>query len=186
MDVSIPEKMSAAVIDQYGGPEVLHLAALPVPVPKRNEVLIRLESAGIGVWDPAIRAGEFKMGEHEFPEIIGNDGAGQVVAVGEGVTRFRPGDRVYAFSQAGGFYAEFVAVKEDNVAPLPRGLDPFEAGALGADGITALRGLEELGLRARESLVIFGASGGIGHLAIQLAKRKHARVLAVASGDDGV
>jgi NADPH:quinone reductase-like Zn-dependent oxidoreductase len=187
MDVSIPDKMSAAVIDRYGGPEVLHLDAQPVPVPKRNEVLIRLEAAGIGVWDPAVRAGDLKMKDEQFPEIIGNDGAGRVVAVGEGVTRFRPGAKVYAFSMAGGFYAEFVAVKEDNVAPLPHGMDPLEAGALGADGVTALRGLEDnLRVKPRETLAIFGASGGIGHLAVQLAKRKHARVIAVASGSDGV
>ena len=188
MDVSIPEKMSAAVIDRFGGPEVLHLDALPVPVPKRNEVLIRVEAAGIGVWDPEVRSGDVKMKEpDEFPEVIGNDGAGRVVAVGESVTRFRPGDRVYGYSMDGGFYAEFVAVKEDNVAPMPRGMDPLEAGALGADGITALRGLEDtLRLKPRETVAIFGASGGIGHLAVQLAKRKHARVIAVASGPDGV
>jgi NADPH2:quinone reductase len=187
MDVSIPEKMSAAVIDRFGGPEVLHLDAVPVPVPKRNEVLIRVEAAGIGVWDPAVRSGDLQMKEPEFPEVIGNDGAGKVVAVGESVTRFRQGDRVYAFSMAGGFYAEFVAVKEDNVAPMPRGMDPLEAGALGADGITALRGLEDtLRLRPRETVAIFGASGGVGHLAVQLAKCKHARVIAVASGPDGV
>ncbi|HXT95734.1 MAG TPA: NADP-dependent oxidoreductase [Polyangia bacterium] len=187
MDVSIPETMSAAVIDRFGGPEEFHLQSVPVPVPKRNEVLIRLEAAGIGVWDPEIRSGDLKVGEDHFPEVIGNDGAGRVVAVGEGVTRFRPGDRVYAFSMTGGFYAEFVAVKEDNVAPIPRGMDPLEAGALGADGITALRGIEDqLRLRPHETVAIFGASGGIGHLAVQLAKRKHARVIAVASGSDGV
>ena len=187
MDVSIPEKMSAAVIDRFGGPEVLHLDALPVPVPERNEVLIRVEAAGIGVWDPAVRTGDLQTKEPEFPEVIGNDGAGRVVAVGESITRFRPGDRVYAFSMEGGFYAEFVAVKEDNVAPMPRGMDPLEAGALGADGITALRGLEDmLRIKPRETVAIFGASGGIGHLAVQLAKRKHARVIAVASGPDGV
>src|ERR1044072_794387 len=87
----------------------------------------------------------------------------------------------------GGFYAESVAVSEDNVAPIPPGVKPDEAGALGADGVTALRGLQdELRLAAGETLMIFGASGGIGHLAVQLAKRIGAKVLAVASGDDGV
>jgi NADPH2:quinone reductase len=187
MDASIPESMNAAVIDRYGGPEVLHLEALPVPEPQRNEVLIRVEAAGIGVWDPYVRAGELKMREHQFPEVIGNDGAGTVVAVGEGVSRFHRGDRVYASTEAGGFYAEYVAVDQDNVAPIPRGIDAQMAGALGADGVTALRGLEDqLGLRAGETLMIFGASGGVGHLAVQLAKRKGARVVAVASGSDGV
>ena len=187
MDASIPESMNAAVIDRYGGPEVLHLEALSVPEPKRNEVLIRVEAAGIGVWDPYVRSGQLKMREHQFPEIIGNDGAGTVVAIGTGVSRFQPGDRVYAFTEAGGFYAEYVTVDEDNVAFIPRGMDPGMAAALGADGITALRGLEDqLRLHPYETLMIFGASGGIGHLAVQLAKRKRARVVAVASGSDGV
>ena len=187
MDASIPEAMNAAVIERYGGPEVLHVEALPVPEPKRNEVLIRVEAAGIGVWDPYVRAGQLKMREHRFPEVIGNDGAGTVVAIGSTVTRFERGDRVYAFTESGGFYAEYVAVDEDNVAPIPSGMDPVMAGGLGADGITALRGLEDqLQLHPYETLMIFGASGGIGHLAVQLAKRKRARVVAVASGRDGV
>ncbi len=187
MDASIPESMHAAVIDRYGGPEVLHVEALPVPEPQRHEVLIRVEAAGIGVWDPYVRSGQLKMREHRFPEVIGNDGAGTVVAIGAGVSRFRRGDLVYAFTESGGFYAEYVAVDEDNVAPIPSGMDLRMAGALGADGITALRGLEDqLRLRPYETLMIFGASGGIGHLAVQLAKRKRARVVAVASGSDGV
>ena len=87
----------------------------------------------------------------------------------------------------GGFYAEYVAVTEDDVAPIPPGLNPREAGALGADGITALRGLDDtLHLETGQTLMIFGASGGIGHIAVQLAKRIGAKVLAVASGADGV
>src|SRR5262249_57766568 len=86
-----------------------------------------------------------------------------------------------------GFYAEYVAVHEENVAPIPKGLDPEEAGALGADGVTALRGLaDQLDLRPGERLMVFGASGGVGHIAVQLAKRMGAKVLAVASGPDGV
>jgi len=187
MDASIPDTMAAAVIDHYGGPEVLHLDSLPVPQPGRNQVLVRIDVAGIGVWDPYVRTGEFELAPPHFPEVIGNDGAGTVVAVGAGVTRFHPGDQVYAFSEAGGFYAEYAAVDEDNVAPIPSGLDREMAGALGADGLTALRGLEDqLQLEARQTVLIFGASGGVGHLAVQLAKRKRARVVAIASGPDGV
>ena len=119
--------------------------------------------------------------------MIGNDGAGMVVALGDAIKRFQVGDRVYAYTMRGGFYAEYVAVGEDEVALIPPGVGGDEAGALGADGITALRGLDdELRLRAGETLMIYGASGGIGHLAVQLAKRIGARVLAVASGADGV
>jgi NADPH:quinone reductase-like Zn-dependent oxidoreductase len=88
---------------------------------------------------------------------------------------------------AGGFYAEYTKLNEDNAAPIPKGLSAKEAGALGADGITALRGLDDqLELQPGQSLMIIGASGGIGHLAVQLAKRMGARVFAVASRPDGV
>jgi NADPH:quinone reductase len=187
MNPSIPERMKAAAIDRFGGPEVIHTRSLPVPRPGPYEVLIRLGTAGIGVWDPYVREGEIPTRESQFPRVMGNDGAGTVVAVGDRVTRFRVGERVYAYSMDGGFYAEYVAVNEDNVAPIPPGVHPDEAGALGADGVTALRGLDdELRLEADERLMVFGASGGIGHIAVQLAKRIGAKVLAVASGADGV
>jgi NADPH:quinone reductase-like Zn-dependent oxidoreductase len=188
MNTSIPQVMKAAAIDRFGGPAVLKLKSLPVPRPKAREVLIRLETAGIGVWDPEVRAGDVELGpKRKFPRIIGNDGAGTVVAVGSAVKRFNVGDRVYAFAYEGGFYAEYVAVPANDVARVPPGLSPREAGALGADGITALLGLDDtLRLEKGETVMIFGASGGIGHIAVQLAKRIGAKVLAVASKPDGV
>ncbi len=187
MQGTVPAQMRAAAIDRYGGPEVLHAETLPVPSPGPTQVVVRLDSAGVGVWDPAVRSGELELGSRTFPQVIGNDGAGEVVAAGDEVQRVRVGDRVYAYSFAGGFYAEYVAVDEDAVAPIPRGLSTEEAGVLGADGVTALRGLDDqLHLSAGQTLMIYGASGGIGHLAVQLAKRMGARVLAVASGPDGV
>jgi NADPH2:quinone reductase len=187
MQASIPAEMKAAAFDRYGGPEVLHTQTLPVPRPGRKQVLIRLDAAGIGVWDPYVRSGEFEIGPKRFPKVIGNDGAGEVVAVGDGVRRFRVGDPVYAYSMEGGFYAEYVALDEDEIAPIPKGLSAEQAGALGADGVTALHGLDDqLRLAAGQTLMIYGASGGIGHLAVQLAKRMGGRVLAVASGPDGV
>ena len=183
----IPKTMQAAAIDQYGGPEVLRTHVLPVPKPRSKEVLIRLEAAGIGVWDPEVRAGEFELGKKGFPKVLGNDGAGTVMAVGKGVRRVNVGDRVYAYGYEGGFYAQYVTAKEDETAIVPPNVPTEEAGALGADGVTALIGLEDkLELRPGQALMIFGASGGIGHLAVQLAKRMGARVLAVASGRDGV
>lgn len=187
MKPSIPDTMKAAAIDRFGGPEVIQTRSLPVPKPGANEVLIRLDTAGIGVWDPYFREGEVATADAPFPRVIGNDGAGTVVATGEHVTRYRIGEHVYAYSMDGGFYAEYVAVNEENVAPIPPGVKPDEAGALGADGVTALRGLEdELRLERGQTLMVFGASGGLGHLAVQLAKRIGAKVLAVASGADGV
>ncbi len=187
MQPSIPRYMKAAAFDRYGGPEVLHTETLPVPRLEPNQVLIRLDAAGIGVWDPEVRSGEIELGASGFPRVIGNDGAGEVVDVGDEVERFHVGDRVYAYSFDGGFYAEYVAAGEDAVAPIPPGLSAEEAGALGADGVTALRGLDDqLHLATGQSLMVYGASGGVGHLAVQLAKRMGARVLAVVSGDDGV
>jgi NADPH:quinone reductase-like Zn-dependent oxidoreductase len=187
MQTAIPQHMKAAAIDRFGGPEVLHTKTLPVPQPKPSQVLIRLDTAGIGVWDPYVRSGEVDLGGRRFPRVIGNDGAGEVVAVGDEVERFRVGDRVYAYSFEGGFYAEYIALEEDAIAPIPRGLSAEEAGALGADGVTALLGLDDqLHVAPGQTLMVYGASGGIGHLAVQLAKRMGARVLAAASGADGV
>src|SRR5262245_44888171 len=116
MQPAIPQQMKAAAIDKYGGPEVIHAEQLPVPKPSADEVLIRLDAAGVGAWDPAVRSGEFEIGERRFPKVIGNDGAGEIVAVGSRVKGLRPGDRVYAYSMGGGFYAEYAAVKQEEVA----------------------------------------------------------------------
>jgi NADPH:quinone reductase-like Zn-dependent oxidoreductase len=187
MTSSIPHEMKAAVIDRYGGPDVFHVQSMPVPSPGPNEILIELETSGIGVWDPYVREGELSEAPPHFPEIIGNDGAGTVAAVGADVKRHHVGDQVYAFTMKGGFYAEYIAVTEDDAAPIPLSMQIEEAGALGADGITALRGLDDqLHLRKNDKLMIFGASGGIGHIAVQLAKRMGVQVLAVASGNDGI
>jgi NADPH:quinone reductase-like Zn-dependent oxidoreductase len=187
MEPYIPETMKAAAIDRFGGPEVLRLHELPVPRPGSKKVLIRLETAGIGVWDAYVRSGAFEFGKSGFPKVLGNDGSGTVIAVGRGVDRAKIGDRVYAYAYEGGFYAQYVEVRQDETALAPANLPTEEAGALGADGVTALTGLEyELKLREGENLLIFGASGGIGHMAVQLAKRMGVRVLAVASGKDGV
>jgi NADPH:quinone reductase-like Zn-dependent oxidoreductase len=187
MNAATPVMMKAAAIERFGGPGVFRLRTLSVPRPKANEVLIKLDTAGIGVWDPDAREGELDLGNDGFPQIIGNDGAGTVAAVGARVERFRRGDRVYAYTMTGGFYAEYVTVKQDQVAHVPPGVRRDEAGGLGAVGITALRGLDDqLHVKRGQRLMIFGASGGIGHVAVQLAKRMGARVFAIASGPDGV
>lgn len=187
MSTSIPQTMKAAAFDHFGGPEVLRTQSLPVPSPRDDQILVQVEVSGVGVWDPEVREGQFEMGDGSFPRVIGNDGAGTVVAVGERVRRFSLGDRVYGYTMDGGFYAEYIALAEDNAARVPAGLRTDQAGALGADGVTALSGLEDqLDLEAGETVMIYGASGGIGHLALQLALRLGAKVLAVASGPDGV
>jgi NADPH:quinone reductase-like Zn-dependent oxidoreductase len=185
--------MQAVAIDRFGGIETLTPRTLPVPEVGPDEVLIRVEAAGVGVWDPFEREGGFAkvyQTHAKFPYVLGTDGAGTVAAVGERVRGFTQGDRVYAISLAnpkGGFYAQYAAVKADDVSKIPGKLSTEQAGAMAVDAMTALRGLDDtLGLKAGESVMIFGASGGIGHLAVQLASRMGARAFAVASGDDGV
>jgi len=193
MNATVPNQMHAAAIDRFGGPEEIATHTLAVPQIGPGEILIRVETAGVGVWDPMEREGEMQEmmgGSPHFPHILGSDGAGTVAAVGGDVTRFRVGDRVYGFglgNEKGGFYAEYVALNAENASCIPGSLSIEQAGAMPFDAMTALRGLEdELRLKRGESILIFGASGGIGHIAVQLAKRMGARVLAVASGDDGV
>ena len=190
---TLSKTMQAVAIDQFGGPEIMKVRDIPVPELGTDEVLIHVEAAGVGVWDPFEREGGFAemLGtKPRFPYVIGSEGAGTVVDVGKQVDQFQPGDRVYAVALGnpkGGFNAEYTAVKADTVSHVPDDLTTEQAGVMPVDAITALRGLDDtLHLKPGESLMIFGASGGIGHLAIQLAKRLGARVLAVASGEDGV
>jgi NADPH:quinone reductase len=185
--------MRAVVIDGFGGPEQLQERQLPVPSPGRGQVLIRLEAAGVGSWDPFEREGgyaEMQGTSPPFPYVLGSEGAGTIAAIGDGVTSRAVGEQVFAASflnPMGGFYAEYVCVDADLVAPIPAGMRTSQAAVMGGVGMTALRGLQEaLGVRSGETLLVHGASGPMGHLAVQLGKRLGARVLAVASGEDGV
>lgn len=190
MPMKVPETMRAAAIDRFGGPAVLKLQTLPVPVPEANEVLIAVHTAGVGGWDADIRSGWWPFGRPRFPVVLGTDGSGTVAAVGSRVRRFRRGQEVYSYSwnnPKGGFYAEYVTVPAENVATVPKVLDLRRAGAIGATGLTALQGVDDaLHLHERQSVIIHGASGGVGTLAVQFAKLRGARVLASASGRDGV
>jgi NADPH:quinone reductase-like Zn-dependent oxidoreductase len=187
------QTMSAVALDNFGGPEALKIQELPIPQIEAQEVLIRVEAAGVGAWDPFEREGRFVeiLGmKPTFPYVLGTDGAGTIAAVGKDVSRLKEGDRVYAAelgNPKGGFYAQYTAVKADNTSLIPGHLSIEQAAVLPTDGLTALTGLEKvLGLKSGDSLMVFGASGGIGHLALQLAKRIGAKVFAIASGDDGV
>jgi len=187
------QTMRAVAIDEFGGIDKMKPRKLPVPEVAADEILVRVDTAGVGVWDPFEREGRFakEFGiKANFPHVLGTDGAGTVEAVGGDVHNLKRGDRVYGInlmSPKGGFYAEYAVIKANNAATIPQALSTREAGVLAVDGVTALDGLDKtLKLKAGESVLILGASGGIGHLAVQLAKRMKARVLAVASGQDGV
>jgi NADPH2:quinone reductase len=186
----LPETMQAMAIDRTGGPEVLTPHRLPVPKLNPNEVLIAVNTAAVAVWDLDIRQRLAYMKKPQLPFVMGSDGAGSIAAIGSSVTRFKVGDAVYSYSwdnPKGGFYAEYIAVPADRVALLPKGLGLKEAGALGASGTTALSGIDRaLHIKRGETLIIHGASGAVGTLAIQFAKLRGAKVLATASGEEGM
>lgn len=177
--------MKAAAIDHFGSPAALKLRLVPSPKAGSGEVLIALHAAGVGVWDTEMRGGWWPGKRPKFPLVLGTDGAGTVAALGPGVRRFRMGQQVWAYeflNHKGGFYAEHVVVKADNVGRVPRRLDLVHAGASAVTGLTALQGIDDhLRLRKGETVLIFGATGAVGTLAIQFAKRHSACVIATAS-----
>lgn len=187
-DGAVPATMRAVAIDAFGGPERLVVHDVAVPALDRNDVLVRVDTAGVGVWDAKMRRGSFMRGR-EFPIVLGAEGSGAIAALGDDVRGLRLGDAVYGYAygdKKGGFYAEYVALSAEHVAPMPTSLDFREAGAIPVTGITALAGIDDvLGLRAGQTVLVHGATGGVGTIAVQLAKRRGARVVATANGGEG-
>lgn len=180
--------MKAAAIDRFGPPSVLKLRELPVPEIDDDEVLVRLAVAGVGFWDAKIRDGTWAEGKLSFPLVLGTDGAGVVQQRGASVRRVAVGDKVWAYSYdnpKGGFYAEYVAVDANDVARIPRLFDFLQAGASAVTALTAVQGIDDhLEVKRSETVLIFGASGAVGTLALQFAKRRGARVFGTGSGDE--
>jgi NADPH2:quinone reductase len=183
--MKLPTTMKAAVIDRFGPPERLTLRTMPLPELGPREVLIAVHTAGVGVWDAKMRDGTWAEGNLNMPLILGTDGSGIVAAVGSRVHRFRVGQRVWAYAYQnpkGGFYAEYVAVDGDQVGRPPRRLDLLHAGAGMVTGLTAQQGIDDvLGVHRGETVLVFGATGAVGTLAVQFARRLRARVLGTAS-----
>lgn len=184
---AIPAVMEAAAVDRFGRPAVLTLHELPVPKLGAREVLIELHASGVGTWDASVRDGSWRpYGRPRFPLVPGTDGAGVIVSRGARASRFLRGERVWACDYAnpkGGFYAEYVAVDVDHAGRVPRHMGMLEAGAGATTGLTALQGIEDhLKVRAEETVLIFGASGAVGTLAVTFAKYRRAKVLGTASG----
>ena len=173
--------MRAAAIEEFGGSDKLQLLDLPTPEPGVEEVLIRVHAAGVGPWDVMSRQGVF--GDREFPFIPGFEPAGVVEAVGAEVLDFSEGDEVYAYRFPGGGYAEYVAASQDITARKPASLSFEEAAGVPVAGTTAHQGLvDELGIQEGETVLITGASGGVGSMAVQIAANiLGARVIGTAS-----
>ncbi len=172
----------AVAIDRFGGLDQLAVHDLPKPQPAADEVLIRVQAAGVGIWDSLQRQGEFSPDVPEFPLVLGAECSGVIERVGAGVTTLHEGDAVYAyFSGKQGAYAQYVAVKAGAVAVKPASLSFIEAAAVPVDAITAHQAIvDELKLKPDEWLFVAGAAGGVGNIAVQIAVLIGARVIATA------
>lgn len=177
--------MRAAFIRRTGPPEVIQYGELPKPIPRENELLVRVEAVSVNPIDTYIRSGRVPM-NLPMPFIIGCDFAGTVEAVGEKVIRFRPGDRVWGSNQGllgrQGTFAEYITVHEQWAYPLPEKVGPETAAAAALVGITAHLGLfREARLRSGEWIAVSGASGAVGSMVVQMAKLAGAFVIALTS-----
>ncbi|BCJ61492.1 NAD(P)-dependent alcohol dehydrogenase [Micromonospora endophytica] len=179
--------MRAIVQDRYGPPEALRLADVDPPVPAADEVLVRVEAAALNAYDWHIVRGDPRLARLAFgrpaprARIRGRDFAGRVEAVGADVRELRPDDAVFGdLGDASGAFAEYVCVPAALVAPKPANLTPPQAAALPLAGVTALTGLCDVGqLEPGQRVLVNGASGGVGTLAVQLAKVLGATVTGV-------
>lgn len=179
----LPKTMKAIVAHEYGGPEVLKLEDVPVPEAKENEILVRLIASGVNPADPLILGGKFakEFGTH-LPLILGYEMAGVVVKAGAKVTKLKVGDAVYAYLLWGGGWAEYCISTEGESAAKPESLTFVEASAVPLAALTAWQALVDIGkLKAGQTVLIHGGSGGVGSFAIQIAKARGARVIATAS-----
>jgi len=177
--------MRAVAVSSFGAsPE---LVEVPTPTPGPGEVQVRLEAAGVNPFDGKVADGMMEGAmPHTFPLILGVDGAGTVAAVGDGVTRFSPGERVFGqFFHAPvgtGTYAEYIVVPESQaITTLPAEVPAVVAAALPTAGMAALTMLEEVGAGPGKTVLIVGATGGVGSFATQLAAAAGARVIATAT-----
>ncbi|MFF8957359.1 zinc-binding alcohol dehydrogenase family protein [Streptomyces sp. NPDC014894] len=163
--------MRAVRVHEYGSPEVLKVEEVPVPEPGPGQVLIAVEAVSVGFAQTQMRRNEFPapMWRPSFPIVLGGDVVGEVAALGAGVSGVRIGDRVGAFTLHGA-YAEYAAVDAETLLPVPAALDAAQATALPAPGPIAMGTMGTAGLREGESVLVHAGSGGIGHLAVQLAR----------------
>ena len=177
--------MKTIRVHEFGDPEVLRLEEVPTPHPGPGQVLVRMHAIGVNPVETYIRAGTYAR-LPELPYTPGNDGAGVVEQVGVDVKEFKPGDRVYTAGSVSGTYAEFALCKTAQVHPLPANVSFAQGAAMGTPYATAYRGLfQRAHARPGETVLIHGASGGVGTAAVQLARARGLRVFGTAGTDEG-
>jgi NADPH2:quinone reductase len=177
--------VKAIRVKEFGGPAVLQLQDVPTPQPGPGEVLVRIHATGINPVETYIRAGTYAR-LPELPYTPGNDGAGVIEQVGADVSEFKPGDRVYTAGSVTGTYAEFAVCKKEQVHPLPENVSFPQGAAMGTPYATAYRGLlQRAGAEPGETVLVHGASGGVGTAAVQLARARGLRVFGTSGSDEG-
>jgi len=183
--------MRAIVVREFGGPDVLRLEELPDPKPGASQVVVRVRAAGVNPVDAYVRTGTYAR-KPNLPYTPGSDGAGEVEAVGTGVTAFKPGDRVYitgdnATTTASGTYAERAVCAPTMLHHLPDAVTFAQGAAMGVPYATAFRALfHRAGARPGETVLVHGATGGVGIAAIQIAKAAGMRVIGTGGTDKGL
>lgn len=170
----------AIVYTEFGSPAVLHQMEIPDPVAARGEVVVRIEAAGVNPIDAKLRSRRRPSPDITEPRPVGFDGAGVVVAIGDGVLEYTVGDRV-AIRDARGTYASALAVPVEKLAKLPDAVTIPEGAALGIPAGTAYQALRSLGVTAGDVLLVHGGSGAVGQAAVQFAVAEGAVVIATAS-----
>lgn len=179
-------KMQAVVLHKYGPPGVLEPGEVDRPAPGPREVLIKVRAAAVNPVDCKRRRGEMSLfASAKYPAVLGFDVAGEVVEAGASATGFAPGDAVFGMRSLprGGTYAEYAVVPAENLAKKPESIDFVEAASLPLVGLTALQALRDRGgVKAGSAVLVNGASGGVGTVAVQIAKALGATVTGVCSG----
>jgi NADPH2:quinone reductase len=177
--------MKAIRVKEFGDPDVLRLEEVPTPQAGSDQVLVRVHAIGINPVETYIRAGTYAR-LPALPYTPGNDGAGVIEQVGDSVTEFKPGDRVYTAGSVTGSYAEFALCRTDQVHRLPQNVSFDQGAAIGTPYATAYRGmLQRAEARPGETVLVHGASGGVGLAAVQLARARGLRVFGTVGSEDG-
>jgi NADPH2:quinone reductase len=178
--------MKVVRVHEFGGPEVLKLEEIPTPRPAAGQVLVRIHAAGVNPYDTYMRNGSYPV-KPPLPYTPGSDAAGVVEAIGEGVTKMKPGERVYTAKTLTGAYAEYALTLESQVHPLPAKITFAQGAAIWVPYGSAYHALyHSAGARAGETLLIHGASGGVGIAAAQMARALGMTVLGTAGTEKGL
>jgi NADPH2:quinone reductase len=178
--------MKAILVPEFGGPEVLTLKEIPTPSPAAGQVLVRIHAVGVNPYDTYMRNGTYAI-KPPLPYTPGSDGAGVVAAVGEGVKTVKPGDRVYVARTLTGAYAEYALTLEGQVHPLPAKITYAQGAGVWVPYGTAFHALHfSAKARAGETVLIHGASGGVGIAGVQIARAMGLTVFGTAGTEEGL